>query len=390
MKDKLKEKLLVIFIIVISAIPPLTTDMYLPSLPNVAKEFGVTDSDANITLIAFFIAFGLSTLIWGTLSDKYGRRPILITGFILYFAGSLLCAVSGSIVAMSASRILQGIGSGSGMAVSSAIVRDVFSGRKQEGILAAIQSMVMIGPVVGPVLGSFIIELSGWRGVFYLQTIIGAAIIVGSLIFRETLRDRNEVGVKGALARLVLLMSHGRFAVMVVLFALPGACVMAYVSASTYIYQDHFALSNYQYSIFFGICSAGAIAGPAIYMAVSARLSRFSVVLFCFAALAAVGVVAVFVGEWSPVYFAAPMFALSLLASMTRPAGAFLILNYHERDSGSASALMSSAASFTGSIGMAVVTVHPRYILVIGAITFVIGVASVIAWLALSRRYDVG
>ncbi|MDR1042977.1 MAG: MFS transporter [Clostridiales Family XIII bacterium] len=386
----MKEKLLVIFIIAISAIPPLTTDMYLPSLPNVATEFGVSDSDANITLIAFFIAFGLSTLVWGTLSDKYGRRPMLIIGFILYFAGSLLCAVSGSVVAMSASRILQGVGSGSGMAVSGAIVRDKFSGRKQEGILAAIQSMVMIGPVVGPVLGSFIIEFSGWRGVFFLQTIIGAIIIVASVIFKETIKNKNEVGIKGALARLALLMSHGRFAVMVVLFALPGACIMAYVSASTYIYQDHFALSNYQYSMFFGICSAAAITGPAIYMAASARWSRFSVVLFCFAALAAVGVVAFTVGEWSPFSFAAPMFALSLLASMTRPAGAFLILNYHERDSGSASALMNSAASFTGSIGMAVVTVHPRYILVIGAVAFTVGVASVVTWLALSRRYDVG
>jgi DHA1 family bicyclomycin/chloramphenicol resistance-like MFS transporter len=386
----MKEKLLVVFIITISAIPPLTTDMYLPSLPNVAVEFGVTDSDANVTLIAFFIAFGLSTLIWGTLSDKYGRKPILIIGFILYFAGSLLCALSGSVVAMSASRILQGIGSGSGMAVSSAIVRDVFSGRKQEGILAAIQSMVMIGPVVGPVVGSFIIEFSGWRGVFYLQTVIGAAVVVGSVIFRETILSRNEVGVKGALARLAQLMSHGRFAVMIVLFALPGACIMAYVSASTYIYQDHFALSNYQYSIFFGVCSAAAIAGPAIYMAASAKLSRFSVVLFCFAALAAVGVVTFAIGEWSPVHFAAPMFALSMVASMTRPAGAFLILNYHEKDSGSASALMSSAASFTGSIGMAMVTIHSRYILVIGVIAFTVGVASVVTWIALTRRYDVG
>jgi DHA1 family bicyclomycin/chloramphenicol resistance-like MFS transporter len=364
--------------------------MYLPSLPNVAYEFGVTDADANTTLIAFFIAFGLSTLIWGPLSDKYGRKPILIIGFSLYFAGSLLCALSGSVVAMSASRILQGVGSGGGMAVSSAIVRDVFSGRKQEGILAAIQSMVMIGPVIGPVIGSFIIELSGWRGVFFVQTVIGAAIVVGSIIFRETIRGKNDIGISGALARLALLMRHGRFAVMVVLFALPGICLMAYISASTYIYQDYFVLSNYQYSLFFGICSAGAIAGPAIYMAASARLSRFSVVLFCFAALAAVGVIAFAVGEWSPVYFAAPMFALSMLASMTRPAGAFLILNYHERDSGSASALMSAATSFTGSIGMAIVTIHPRYILVIGAIALAVGAASVITWIALSRRYDVG
>lgn len=386
----MKEKLLVVFIIAISAIPPLTTDMYLPSLPRVASDFGVTDADANITLIAFFVAFGVFTLVWGPLSDKYGRKPILVVGAILYFAGSLMCAFSGSIVAMSAARILQGVGGGAGMAVSSAIVRDVFSGRKQEGILAIIQSMIMIGPIIGPVIGSFLIDMGGWRGVFFVQTVIGAAIIVGALIFRETITDRNDIGVRGAFARLALLMRHGRFAVMVVLFAIPSVCLMAYISASTYIYQDFFALSNYEYSMFFGICSAAAIAGPAIYMAASARWSRFSVVLLCFAAITAVGVVTFAIGEWSPLCFAAPMFALSLLASMTRPAGAYLILNYHERDTGSASALMGAVASFMGSAGMALATIHPRYILAIGAISLAVGIAGVITWVALSRRYDVG
>jgi DHA1 family bicyclomycin/chloramphenicol resistance-like MFS transporter len=250
--------------------------------------------------------------------------------------------------------------------------------------------MIMIGPVVAPVIGSFIINLSGWRGVFFTQAAIGVAVFVGTLIFRETIHEKNEVSVMGALARLALLMRHGRFAVLIAIFSLPGACIMAYVSSSTYIYQEQFGLSNYQYSIFFGVCAAGSIAGPAIYMAASAKWSRFSVVLFCLAGTVAIGVFTFFAGEWSPVYFAAPMFALGLLSSMTRPAGAFLILNYHEGDSGSASALMSAFASFVGSISMAVVTVHPRYVLVIGVIAVVVGVTGTAAWLALSRRYEVG
>jgi DHA1 family bicyclomycin/chloramphenicol resistance-like MFS transporter len=291
---------------------------------------------------------------------------------------------------MIASRVLQGVGSGSGMALSSAIVRDVFQGRKQEGILAVIQSMVMIGPVIAPVIGSFIINVSGWRGVFFVQSAIGLAVLAGSFIFRETIQKRNAVGVAGALVRLFTLMRHGRFVVMAVLFSLPGICLMAYVSASTYIYQEQFGLGNYQYGILFGVCSVGAMAGPFIYMAISARLSRFSIMLFCFAAIAAVGVFTLAAGEWSYIHFAVPMLVLGLLCSMTRPAGAFLVLNYHEDDSGSSSALMSALVSFMGSAGMAIVTIHPRYVLVIGALSVIIGAVCTFVWLALSRRYEVG
>jgi DHA1 family bicyclomycin/chloramphenicol resistance-like MFS transporter len=225
--------------------------------------------------------------------------------------------------------------------------------------------------------------------VFFVQSVIGAIVFIGAVVFRETIREKNEVSVIGALSRLALLMRHGRFAVMIILFSLPGACIMAYVSASTYIYQDHFGLNSYQYSLFFGICAVGAIAGPAIYMAASARLSRFSVVLFCFAAIMAVGVVAFVAVERSPIYFAALRFALALLGGMTRPAGAYLIMNYHDGNAGSASSLMSATVSFMGSVGMAIVTIHPRYILVIGVVSVVVGITSAVVWIVLSRRYDV-
>jgi DHA1 family bicyclomycin/chloramphenicol resistance-like MFS transporter len=223
-----------------------------------------------------------------------------------------------------------------------------------------------------------------------VQAVIGLAVLIGSFLFRETIQRKNNIGVVGALMRLATLLRHSRFTVMVVLFSLPGICLMAYVSASTYIYQEQFGLDNYQYGILFGVCSAGAMAGPFIYMATSARLSRLRVILFSFAAIAAVGVVTFAVGESSIIHFAVLMFALGLMCSMTRPAGAFLVLNYHEGDSGSSSALMGALSSFMGSLGMAIVTVHPRYVLVIGVVSVAVGVVCTSVWLALSRKYDVG
>jgi DHA1 family bicyclomycin/chloramphenicol resistance-like MFS transporter len=386
----MKEKLFVTFLIVISAIPPLSTDIYLPSLPAITTEFQVTDADTNATLIGFFLPYGFSTLVWGALSDKYGRRPILIVGSFLYFAGSLLCTLSGSLGALVASRTLQGLGGGSGMAASSAIVKDVYAGRRQEGILAAIQSMIMIGPVVAPVIGSALMDVFNWRGIFFALMAFGIIMFVGSLIFKETIRKKNNLGVFHTLGRLVALLRSGVFAAIVVLFALPGICVLAYVTASTYIYQEQFGLGYDAYSFFFGVSSIGAIIGPAIYMVVSKKRSRFGVVRSCVIALIAIGVFTFFFGEFSPWVFASSMFMIGLLCSIPRPGGAYLALNYYKGDTGAASSLMASFASFTGCIGMAIVTINPRYVLVVGIVSAVIGIASLIVWLGISRRYDVG
>jgi len=386
----MKQKFLVVFLIAISAFPPLSTDMYLPSLPAVVAEFGATDAQANFTLIAFFIAFGVSTLVWGPLSDKYGRRPVLLIGLVLYFAGSLLCALSGSIGAMSGARVLQGIGGGSGMAVASAVVKDVFKGRRQEGILAVIQSMIMVCPVIAPLIGSAIIRFTDWRGVFFGQTLLGAAVLIGAFLYKETLRAKNDVGILHAMGRLGSLMRHGRFAAMIVLFSISSVCIMAYVSASSFIYQDGFGLGHFAYSLFFGLGAAGSIAGPALYMAINGRLRRFTIVTFCFAAVFVVGVLTYMIGEISPWHFAILMFLLGITNGAIRPPGSYLILNFHKDDTGSASALMSSGGFFMGSLGMALVTLSPRYVLVIGVCAAAVGIAGLLLWLTVSRRHEVG
>jgi DHA1 family bicyclomycin/chloramphenicol resistance-like MFS transporter len=386
----MKEKLLLIFLVVTCAFTPLTTEMYLPGLPTIAAEFGATDAEANMTIILFFIAYGCSSLAWGPLSDKYGRRPILIAGFIMYFTGSLLSALTGTIEGMFVWRILQGIGCGNSMSVASAVARDVFTGRRLEKILSIIQSMVMLGPVVAPVIGAFIIDISGWRSVFFLQAVIGIVMFIGALIYKETLKQKNDSGVLRTLARIGVLMKQGTFAAIIVLFALSGAAVLAHISASPYIYQEHFGFDYYRYSIFFAASSAGAVLGPALYVAFSRKRSRFSVEMVSFAGLTAVGMFAFFFGELSPWLFVVLMFLLNMFTSMARPGGSYLALNYYERDTGAASSLFSSSLSITSALGMALVTLSPRYILSIGIIAMAVGIAGVFLWYAISRRYDVG
>ena len=142
---------LVILIALLSAFVPLSTDLYLPALPGMSVFFGVSADMINLTLTAFFIFYALGTLVWGPLSDHYGRKPILVYGLIIYVIASALCAFAWSVEVLILCRILQAIGGSAAGAVATAIVKDVYSGKKRESVLAIVQSMVLISPAVAPV-----------------------------------------------------------------------------------------------------------------------------------------------------------------------------------------------------------------------------------------------
>jgi DHA1 family bicyclomycin/chloramphenicol resistance-like MFS transporter len=162
----LGEKGLIVFLALLSAFVPLSTDLYLPALPGMARYFQVDESLTNLTLILFFGFYSLATLVWGPLSDKYGRRPILLVGLGVYALASGLCGLSASVYELMFFRVLQAIGGAAASAVSTAVVKDAYRGRRRETTLAVVQSMVVIAPAVAPVLGALLLEFTSWRGVF--------------------------------------------------------------------------------------------------------------------------------------------------------------------------------------------------------------------------------
>ena len=142
---------LIVLIALLSAFVPLSTDLYLPALPGMGDFFGVSATLTNLTLILFFLFFSLGLLVWGPLSDKYGRRPVLLAGLALYIAASAGCAASLEVWHLVAFRILQAIGGSAASAVATAMVKDVYDGRKRESVLALVQSMVVISPAVAKI-----------------------------------------------------------------------------------------------------------------------------------------------------------------------------------------------------------------------------------------------
>lgn len=184
----LGNKGLILFLALLSAFVPLSTDLYLPALPIMTSFFHMSEFEMNLTLILFFVFYSLATLVWGPLSDKYGRRPILLIGLTGYMIASILCAVSRNVNQLILFRILQAVGGGAASAVATAVVKDVYQGKKQESILAIVQSMVVISPAVAPVIGALLMKFTSWRGIFFAQAVLGFAVVAGSIAFQETIK----------------------------------------------------------------------------------------------------------------------------------------------------------------------------------------------------------
>jgi DHA1 family bicyclomycin/chloramphenicol resistance-like MFS transporter len=382
---------LIVFLAVLSAFPPISTDVYLPSLPTMAAYFGVPDYLANLTLIDFFLFFAAATLFWGPMSDRYGRRPVLLAGACIYAIASFGCAASQDVYQLIIFRAFQAIGGGAASAVSTAIVKDVYQGRRREVVLAVIQSLFVIAPTVAPMLGAGLLMFTSWRGVFVAQAVVGVAVLAGSLAFVETIEQRSSAGFGRTMGRLAVVLQNRGFTILLLIFCSPSLASLAFIGSSSYIYQVEFGLSSVAFSLLFAFNAFGMLVGPLLYVWLARRFSRLAVVRGCFAALAVAGLLIVALGRTGPLVFAALLLPATIATSCTRPPGVFLMLEQQQTDAGSASALMGSASMIMGSAGIAIASLSPgSLVATIGALDLAIGLVCGASWLIASRdpRYD--
>lgn len=378
---------LIVLIALLSAFVPLSTDLYLPALPGMGDYFGVSASETNLTLILFFLFFSLGLLFWGPLSDKYGRRPVLLAGLALYIAASIGCAASLAIWHLIAFRILQAIGGSAAAAVATAMVKDVYDGRKRESVLALVQSMVVISPAVAPVLGAFMLPYTSWRGLFVALALIGVVSMAGGLLLQETIPSRYTGTVAQSVRRLGTVLKNPGFTSLLIVFSLVSTASLAFVSASSYIYQEDFGLSEQGYSLYFALNAIALIAGPFLYLWLSRHVDRRPIVASGFAVIIAGGVLVCLFGNLGPLFFALALFPASLMGSSVRPPGAFLMLDQQKEDTGSASALINCSGLVFGSAGMILVFLDGgSLVFTLGVINVAVGVVCLAGWVLIVRR----
>jgi MFS transporter, DHA1 family, multidrug resistance protein len=378
---------LIALIAVLSAFVPLSTDLYLPALPSMADYFHVSANLTNLTLILFFVFFSVGMLFWGPLSDKYGRRTILLVGLAVYIAASIACALSWDIYSLIFFRVLQAIGGSAGSAVATAMVKDVYQGRRRESVLAVVQSMVVISPAIAPAIGAFMLPYTSWPGLFWMLALIGIVSMIGCLLLEETVSRRYPGTVTQSMRRLGTVLKNPGFTSLLIVFSLVGTATLAFIADSSYIYEKGFGLSEQWYSFYFAFNAIGLISGPFLYLWLSWHFRRKSIIVSCFAAMIASGALIYVFGSLGPLFFALALFPASLMGSCVRPPGVFLMLEQQKEHTGAASALINCFGLLFGSAGMVLVSLDENnMILALGAINVTVGLLCVATWIAICKK----
>lgn len=379
----LGNKGLIAFMALMNMFIPLSTDMYLPALPSMNSYFGSSSAITNLTLSAFFLFYAVGILFWGPLSDKYGRKPILLAGSILYAGSSIACAMSVNIYFLIVARILQGIGSGAITSVSMAVVKDAYSGKRRESILAICQSISGLAPMVAPIVGGLILSFSDWRGSFWVLAIISIVNLVFSILFQETLKDKERYTgtLFGSIGRLVVVSKNKSFIIPALIFALSSLPFMGYIAVSSYVYVDYFGLSAQVYSYFFAANALLSIAGPFIYVKFLSNMNKkfFASMILAISTLS--GVLVMTLGTLTPILFWASFLFMSLAGTVMRPFSTNLLLEQQESDTGSASSVIGTLFTVFGSVGMSLASISWGNIVIgLGILITIFSLISLLSW----------
>ncbi|QOX65566.1 multidrug effflux MFS transporter [Anoxybacterium hadale] len=379
----LGKKGLIAYIVLMNMFIPLSTDLYLPSLPTMNTYFGSSSAITNLTLSAFFICYAVGILFWGPMSDKYGRKPIILIGSTLYIVSSIACALSTNIYFLVFARIFQGIGSGGITASSVAMVKDCYSGKKREGVLAVVQTLAGLAPMLAPVLGAILLKVVNWQGTFWTLAGIGILNLTLTILYQETLQkeDRFTGTLIGSMGRLIHVSRNKSFIIPVLIFSLVSIPFMGYIAVSSYIYVEYFGLSEQDYSYFFAFNALISLLGPTIYIKFLRNVDKKLFSSLCFGIAAIGGVIMMTAGRLSPFFFLFSTVIMSLSCTMLRPFSTNLLFNQQQGDTGSASSIISTTWMVLGSVGMSLASLPwGDGILGLAVLVTALSSASLAAW----------
>ncbi|MDX2479152.1 MAG: multidrug effflux MFS transporter [Desulfuromusa sp.] len=377
----------IIFLAMISAFPPLSTDLYLPALPQLTEYFSTTPSRVNMTLSFFFIFYATGLLFWGPLSEKYGRKPILLAGHGIYIIASILCAVSQTVDQLIFFRVLQAFGGSAVTVIATASVKDLYAGREREKIMAMVMSMVAIAPMVAPMIGALLLRITSWQMAFVSLACFGCISGLVSLFYQESLEKKFNGSLLHSLGRLMVVIKNPGFVSLLGIFSITSVAFMAYLAATSYVYVTYFGLSEQMFSFFFAFNVLFATTGPMLYIRVSKRYSASTVVTACFFMLTCCGLALGTFGHLSPWVFALAVAPATLATITMRVPAINLMLDQQEHDAGSVAALINFAGMLLGTIGMFLVSLNPSHMIEsLGAIQFIVGLIGGGLWLLVRNR----
>lgn len=246
----------------LTAFGPLSLDLYLPALPALAAELAATDSSAQLTLSACMVGLAIGQVVAGTLSDRFGRKVPLVAGLAVYVILSLGCALVSTVDAMIVLRFLQGIAGGSSMVIARAIVRDTYGPTNSARAFSILMLAAGVAPVAAPVLGSQLLLVTSWRGLFVVLAVVVSGLLLASAwrIPESLPKDQRHTGGLGRwMGQARLIFSDPVFGAAAVIQCLMGAGMFTFIAMSSFVFQGQYGLSAQAYGWMFAIISLGIV-----------------------------------------------------------------------------------------------------------------------------------
>ncbi|MER2508667.1 multidrug effflux MFS transporter [Amaricoccus sp.] len=346
----------------LGAVGPFAIDMYLPAMPTIAADLGASVGATQMTLMAFFLAFGLCQLGYGPVSDMAGRRPPLFFGLGLFSLASVGCALAGTIEWLIAFRFVQGVGAASVMVIPRAIIRDRYTGIEATRMMALTMLVISVGPMLAPLFGSALIIPFGWRAVFVAITLAALlAIVLVWKLLPETHAPERRMPIGGAeiAAAFRTLVRDPVFMGLTFIAGLGMASFFAFLASSSFLYIDHFGLTPTEYSLAFSFNAIGFFAASQAAAGLGARHGIVRVVKAAVAGYAigaAVLALVTFAGVDSLPLLMAMLFATFAFLGLVIPTSMILALEEHGAIAGIASALGGTLQMMLGALTIVLVS----------------------------------
>lgn len=338
----------------LSCVGPFAIDMYLPALPEIARTLEASPAAVQMTLSAFFLAFGLSQLVYGPWSDQAGRRVPVFTGLAVFVAGSVLCALAPTVAMLTLGRLVQGLGAAVVMVIPRAIVRDLHTGNAATRLMAMIMLVISVSPMLAPLAGSLMLLVFDWRAIFGFFIV---AAILSALMTRfalpETLPPERRVPVNLANLRrgARILVTDTTFMGLTLVGGFGMASFFVFIASAPFVYADEFGLTPMQFSLAFavnaiGFFSASQLAAPigeriGMTRAVRIMTSGFAFFTVCLLLLALAGAASLTVTV-------AFLFCANACLGVVIPTTMVLALDAHGKIAGLASSLGGTLQMLAG------------------------------------------